>query len=146
MTDDYEGLANELLQVNEALLQDPAPRLITQLTRGEHFVLNYLLTHHHQAHPVELSRHMVVSTARIAALLGRMEAKGLISRVPDPLNNRRVNVTLSAQGLQAIQAFRSQVLSCAAQMLAGLGPEDAREYIRLHKKILTSLAARRPTG
>ncbi len=146
MTDDYEGLANELLQVNEALLQDPAPRLITQLTRGEHFVLNYLLTHHHQAHPVELSRHMVVSTARIAALLGRMEAKGLISRVPDPLNNRRVNVTLSAQGLQAIQAFRSQVLSCAAQMLAGLGPEDAREYIRLHKKLLTSLAARRPTG
>lgn len=146
MTDDYEGLANELLQVNEALLQDPATRLITQLTRGEHFVLNYLLTHHHQAHPVELSRHMVVSTARIAALLGRMEAKGLISRVPDPLNNRRVNVTLSAQGLQAIQAFRSQVLSCAAQMLAGLGPEDAREYIRLHKKLLTSLAARRPTG
>ena len=146
MTDDYEGLANELLQVNEALLQDPAPRLITQLTRGEHFVLNYLLTHHHQAHPVELSRHMVVSTARIAALLGRMEAKGLISRVPDPLNNRRVNVTLSAQGLQAIQAFRSQVLSCAAQMLAGLGPEDAREYIRLHKQLLTSLAARRPTG
>ena len=146
MTDQYEGMAAELLQVNEDLLQDPARRLISQLTKGEHFVLNYLLTHHHQAHPNELSRRMVVSTARIAALLGRMEAKGLITRVPDPLNNRRVNVTLSSQGLEVIQSFRAQVLRSAAQMLAGLGPDDAREYLRLQKKLLASLAARRTTG
>lgn len=67
----------------------------------------------------------MVSTARIAALLNRMEDKGLISRLPDPLNNRQVIVTLSPQGLEAIQTFRSQVIRSAAQMLADLGPEDA---------------------
>ena len=108
MMANYEGLATELLQVNEDLLRVPARHLISKLTQGEHFVLNYLLTHRHQAHPVDLSRGLVVSTARIAALLNRMEDKGLISRLPDPLNNRQVIVTLSPQGLEAIQTFRSQ--------------------------------------
>ena len=136
MMANYEGLATELLQVNEDLLRVPARHLISKLTQGEHFVLNYLLTHRHQAHPV-------VSTARIAALLNRMEDKGLISRLPDPLNNRQVIVTLSPQGLEAIQTFRSQVIRSAAQMLADLGPEDAREFIRIQKKLL---ANQRPTG
>ena len=78
MTEQYEQLANELVQVNEALLHQPAQDLLSKLSRGEHFVLNYLLTHYGQAHPTDLSRHMVVSTARIAALLNRMEEKGLI--------------------------------------------------------------------
>ena len=52
-------------------------------------------------------------------------------------------VTLSPQGLEAIQTFRSQVIRSAAQMLADLGPEDAREFIRIQKKLL---ANQRPTG
>ena len=132
-----------MLQVNEDLLRVPARHRISKLTQGEHFVLNYLLTHHRQAHPVDLSRGLVVGTARIAALLNRMEDKGLISRLPDPLNNRQVIVTLSPQGLEAIQTFRSQVIRSAAQMLADLGPEDAREFIRIQKKLL---ANQRPTG
>ena len=51
MMANYEGLATELLQVNEDLLRVPARHLISKLTQGEHFVLNYLLTHRHQAHP-----------------------------------------------------------------------------------------------
>lgn len=146
MTANYEGLAAELLQVNEAFLQDPTRRLLAQLTKGEYFVLNYLLTHQSRTHPAQLSRHMAVSTARVAALLGRMEDKGLLTRVPDPLNNRQVNVTLSPQGLEVIRAFRAQVLASAAQMLARLGPEDAREYLRLQKKLLSRLPARQTTG
>ena len=86
---------------------------------------------------MDLSRRLGVSSARIAALLGRLEAKGLILRGSDPLNNRQVIVTLSPQGLEAIQAFRDRVLRAAAQMLAALGPEDAREFVRLQKKLLT---------
>ena len=72
-----------------------------------------------------------------------MEDKGLISALPRPLNNRQVIVTPLPQGLEAIQTFRSQVIRSAAQMLADLGPEDAREFIRIQKKLL---ANQRPTG
>lgn len=138
MTADYEGLATELLQVNGALLQLPALHLQVRLNQGEPFVLNYLLLHH-QAHPVELSRSGAVSSARIAALLGRLEDKGYITRGPDPLNNRQVIVTLSPKGLEVIQSFRAQVLRSTAQMLFLLGPEDAKEFIRLRRKLLDNL-------
>lgn len=145
MTANYEGLATELLRVQEVLLRQPDHQLLARLGQGEAFVLNYLLTHQRRAHPGELSRGLSVSTARIAALLGRMERKQLISRGPDPLNNRQVIVTLSPQGLEVIQRLRAQVLHTVVQMLAELGPEDAREFVRLQKKLLTHLAAPGPT-
>ena len=114
MTEQYEQLANELVQVNEALLHQPAQDLLSKLSRGEHFVLNYLLTHYGQAHPTDLSRHMVVSTARIAALLNRMEEKGLISRLPDPLDNRQIIVSLSPKKSSKPQPV---CWSCLAQMI-----------------------------
>lgn len=142
MTEPYEELASELLQVNESLLHQPAQDLLTKLSRGEHFVLNYLFTHQLQAHPTDLSRHMVVSTARIAALLNRMEEKGLISRWPDPLDNRQIIVSLSPKGEQAIEAFRKKVIRATANMLELLGPEDAQEFLRIQRKLVTNMISR----
>lgn len=139
MTETYEGLARELLQVNEVLLHQPAQHLLSKLNRGEHFVLNYLLTHQLQAHPTDLSRHMVVSTARIAALLNRMEEKGLISRLPDPLDNRQIIVSLSPKGEEAIAQFRDKVIHSTASMLEQLGPEDAQEFLRIQRKLVKNL-------
>lgn len=142
MTEQYEQLANELVQVNEALLHQPAQDLLSKLSRGEHFVLNYLLTRYGQAHPTDLSRHMVVSTARIAALLNRMEEKGLISRLPDPLDNRQIVVSLSPKGEKAIEAFRKKVIQATARMLELLGPDDSQEFLRLQRKLVTNLIPR----
>ena len=138
MTEQYEQLANELVQVNEALLHQPAQDLLSKLSRGEHFVL----THYGQAHPTDLSRHMVVSTARIAALLNRMEEKGLISRLPDPLDNRQIIVSLSPKGEKAIEAFRKKVIQATARMLELLGPDDSQEFLRLQRKLVTNLIPR----
>ena len=127
MTEQYEQLANELVQVNEALLHQPAQDLLSKLSRGEHFVLNYLLTHYGQAHPTDLSRHMVVSTAR---------------RLPDPLDNRQIIVSLSPKGEKAIEAFRKKVIQATARMLELLGPDDSQEFLRLQRKLVTNLIPR----
>ena len=135
-------MANDLEQDNEALLQHPAQDLLSKLSRGEHFVLNYLLPHYGQAHPTDLRRHMVVSTARIAALLNRMEEKGLISRLPDPLDTRQIIVSLSPKGEKAIEAFRKKVIQATARMLELLGPDDSQEFLRLQRKLVTNLIPR----
>ena len=138
MNPEYEELAAELLRLNIGMLQEPAKQKISKMTRGEVFVLNYLMTHQNQAHPAEISRSMVVSTARIAALLSRLEEKQYISRASDPSDNRQVIVTLLPQGLALIQRIRSEVIAAVVRMLERLGPEDAREYIRIQKKICSS--------
>lgn len=139
MNPEYEELAIELLRLNIGMLQEPAKQKIAKMTRGEFFVLNYLMTHQNQAHPAEISRSMVVSTARIAALLSRLEEKQYISRSQDPTDNRQVIVTLLPQGLALIQRIQSEVISAVVRMLERLGPEDAREYIRIQKKILSGI-------
>lgn len=140
MTTDYNDLAAELLSINEALEALPARTLLHKFSHGEHFVLNYLAAHAQGARPVDLSRGLLVSTARIAALLRRMENKGLIQRRPDPTNNRQVLVFPSPEGLEAMRQFRAQVLSATAGMLRALGPEDAAELVRLEKKLLGHLS------
>ena len=80
----YAALANELLGVRANLLQVPASQQLSQMVKGEMFVLNYLLTHKAIIHPKELSEKMAVTTARIASLLNHMEEKKLICRYPDP--------------------------------------------------------------
>ena len=138
----FEQLADELIRTQVDLLRIPARRQIARLNRGEQSVLQYLLVHESPAHPRDLSRNLEVSTARVAALLGVMEAKGLIARSVDPEDNRQVIVTLLPAGVQAIRVIQAQVRDTVIQLLVKLGPEDAAEYLRIQKRI-ASFASRK---
>ena len=131
----YAALANELLGVRANLLQVPASQQLSQMMKGEMFVLNYLITHKSIVHPKELSEKMAVTTARIASLLNHMEGKRLIWRYTDPEDSRQVVVVLTDEGKKAIQSVRAKVISYVSAMLEDLGPEDAEAYIRIQKKI-----------
>ncbi|MGM9549323.1 MAG: MarR family winged helix-turn-helix transcriptional regulator [Faecousia sp.] len=135
---DYASLASQLLSVRANLLQVPAYQHLSKMTKGELFVLNYLVTHETVIHPKELSEKMSVSTARIAFLLHHMEEKGLIVRSSDLSDNRQIIVRLTEDGIKAIQKTRVEVISRVSAMLEGLGPDDAREYIRIQEKILSN--------
>ena len=65
-----------------------------------------------------------------------MEEKGLIARSSDLSDNRQIFVRLTENGVTAIQKARAEVISRVSSLLEALGPEDAREYIRLQEKIL----------
>lgn len=136
----YHDLATELVSLNIQLFRLPAKQHLSQLTKGERFVLFYLLTHRFKAHPRDLSQNMLVSTARIAALLGRMEEKQLVARSQDPKDNRQVIVTLLPRGESAIREIYVSATQSVARMLEALGPEDAAEYLRLQRKILANAA------
>ena len=132
---DYTSLAQELLTVRANLLQVPANQQLSQMVRGEMFVLNYLFTHEGAIHPKELSHQMAVTTARIASLLNHMEQKQLLLRRADPGDNRQVIVELTEQGRETTREIRAQVIRYLSAMLEELGPEDAQAYIRIQKKI-----------
>ena len=131
---DYSLLAGQLLNVQANLLQVPAYQQLSKMVRGELFVLNYLATHETAIHPKELSKKMAVSTARITFLLHHMEEKGLIARSSDLSDNRQIFVRLTENGVNAIQKARAEVISRVSSLLEALGPEDAREYIRIQEK------------
>ena len=131
----YQSLASELIRIRMNLLQVPASQKLSGILRGELFVLNYLYNRDEGVHPKELSEKLSVSTARIASLLNHMEEKHLVVRETDLQDSRQVLVRLTPDGLDAIRRCRSDVLANVERMLEGLGPDDAREYIRIQEKI-----------
>ena len=96
---DYHLLAEELIELHRRLLSFPVNRMLADLAKGELFVLNYLMVHQDPVHPKELSQQMMVSTARVAALLNRMEEEGLIVRLPDSRDNRQTIITPTQFGI-----------------------------------------------
>ena len=78
----------------------------------------------------------------VTTMVRRMEEKGLISRLPDPLDNRQIIVSLSPKGEKAIEAFRKKVIQATARMLELLGPDDSQEFLRLQRKLVTNLIPR----
>lgn len=133
---DYEKLAGELVEVR--LL---APRLdleneLQKLIRGSGQVLNYLyeredLTTFPSAMAVELNQ----SSSRIAVVLRDLEKEQLIVRLHSKRDCRKFEISLSNRGRKKTEEIRKEVISSTAELLERLGDEDAKEYVRLQRKL-----------
>ena len=72
---DYVSLARELLELFSRLKPSDPPRMLTQFSQGELFVLKYLNDSSDPVTPGQLSRTEGISTARIAAVLRGWKAR-----------------------------------------------------------------------
>lgn len=133
---DYINLARELLSIRTELNNLPIGEAMIKMSEGEYYVLTFLLSNGFSAHPSQLSRSMSVSSARIAALLNRLEEKGMICRTCDPKDDRKVIVTLTEKGKTEVSSTIENTVLCISKTLEKLGEYDAEEYIRIQKKLL----------
>ncbi|MDR1465680.1 MAG: MarR family transcriptional regulator [Oscillospiraceae bacterium] len=134
---DYTESANQLLQVFAAARNGSAVFLHRQLLQGEAFTLHMLSQREDgTVQPGELAAAAKTSTARVAATLGSLEQKGLVTRQVDPSDRRKVLVSLTPQGREDIQEKQQHMRALAEKMLRALGEDDARELLRLARRLL----------
>ncbi len=133
---DYRHMAVKLLDIRANMPQIKAERQLSKMMIGENFALNYLASNNNEAYPKDLSKSMMVSSARIAVILKQLERDGLITRTVDAQDNRKVIVRLTDKGAHLIEKDRSVLLEGLVEMLEYLGPEDAEAYIRIRRKLL----------
>ena len=131
----YDLLLEELLQSGKQLARSDIFSRTENLAKGEAFVLGFL-SDHGDAVSGDLCKAMHVSSARIAALLGILEGKGLILRRRDPGDLRRIRVTLTSKGRETIAERRRMIRGRLYGMLEALGPEDANHLVRIVGRIV----------
>ena len=136
---EYAQLAEELLNLRVSMSQMRIERRMSKLAKGEMFVINYLGRHENSAYPKDLSRNMDVSTARIATILNHLEMNKLVTRTVDSHDNRQIIVSLTRSGIERYRQYRADMLSSVEKMLASLGENDAKEYVRLQKKLVQTM-------
>ena len=126
-----DAMAQELLRLMETLPRRTPKRMMQELSKGEAFLMNYLLAADSPVRPVELSRAMDTSTARVSAAINSMERKGWAVRQADPADHRGTLVSLTGAGREFIIACRRGALENMKAVLMALGERDAAEYLRI---------------
>ena len=133
---DYVELANQLIDLRSRVPQIKMERTISEMGRGEVLVMNYLSSNKNRAYPKDISKALMLTTARIAAILKNLEKHDMITRTQDSLDNRQTVVELTDTGLASVSARREKLVQTTAKMLEALGEEDAKAYIRIQKKLM----------
>ncbi len=83
----------------------------------------------------DLSEHMKVSTARIAVLLKKMEAKGLIEKEHDSADGRVVVVKLSKRGKELADQFKENLYTHIGEMIDKIGMDRMLEFAAVSNEI-----------
>lgn len=124
-------------------LRDCAPKpffnKIDETQRGKEFVLVYLEETEGEVYAGDIARALGVSTARIAALLNRLEKNGFITRETAAHDARKTVVRLAPLGRQWTLRTREQILDKMELLLERVGKEDIQEFIRISRKIQRTL-------
>lgn len=108
---------------------------IDESQKGIGFVLVYLQEANHEVIAGDLARELNVSTARIAALLRKMEKSGLIVRYRSAVDARQTVVEITQEGCAYVDKIKEQILVRMELLLEKVGREDMEEFIRISQKI-----------
>lgn len=132
---DYRHLAEELVAQhgNREFLRDV--RAMDRDVAGEQYVLKFLSDHDGMSHPTDVRRGMGVTSSRVAAILRCLERRGFVERAVDPADRRCAIVTLTDAGRTCMVERRAAAVERCAWLLERLGPEDARTFICLQRRI-----------
>lgn len=107
--------------------------------KGTCFVLAYLEQSSGEVIAGDLAKELRVSTARIAALLKKMEKNGLITRHISPSDARRTVVKITPKGAAYAGQERERILSKGELLIEKVGRRDLDELIRIIWKIRAAL-------
>ncbi len=133
---DYTELAIQLIDMRAAAPHIKMERTMSQLARGEILALNYLAANGNRAYPKDMSKALMLTTARVAAMLKSLEGQDVITRTPDPSDSRQVSVCLTEKGIALVEERRTAMIRSVAKMLEALGEEDAKAYVRIQSKLV----------
>ena len=135
---DYSKLADEFLQYIHLLRRFKPQQQINESMYGEAYALYYIASRGEGIIPSEISGAIGISSARIAATLNGLENKGYITRRIDTSDRRRILVSLTDRGRAQEKAYRGKLIEIIEQMLGVLGENDAKEYVRITRKMAES--------
>lgn len=108
---------------------------IDRSSMGIRAILKYLSRENERATAGEISKALGVSTARVAVLLKKMEAKGLLEKQSDPADGRLVVVCLSQQGKDTAEQVRQEIYALIGSLIDEIGMERMLEFAAISNEI-----------
>lgn len=122
-----------------AAVEDSKPKDLSKITNetmsGIGAVLRFLYESDRDITAGQISSFMNVSTARVAALLKKMEARGLIVKSTGENDARTTVVRLSSKGIETVKIMKEKMIRDISAVIDKIGMEPFLEYIEMTKRI-----------
>jgi DNA-binding MarR family transcriptional regulator len=90
--------------------------------------------------PTTIAERLLVTTASTTSLLNTLESRGLLTRLPDPDDRRRLLVSLTEQGRQVVDDFLPEVVTLQTAVMASLSEAERRRLLQSLAAIRESIA------
>lgn len=103
--------------------------------RGSMLALVYLHKMGGSVLPGQMAADMNLSSARVAAILRRMEEKELVTRMVSEDDRRKEPVVLTEKGEACCLEREAHMVEKTARLIAALGEQDTAELLRIIKRI-----------
>jgi DNA-binding MarR family transcriptional regulator len=113
--------------------------VVGEMTLSQASVLS-LLEREGPATPGILATKERISPQSMGTILVSLEALGLVSRIPDPTDGRRLVISLTEAGLQVIHGARRQKEERLAQALANNFTDEEQQVLMAALPLLERLA------
>ena len=82
-----------------------------------------------------LGRMIAMDAATMQGVIGRLIDRGLVARAPDPHDRRRVRLSLTGSGRDAVQDAFDNALRVEQEILAPLNTRERQTLVRLLRRI-----------
>jgi DNA-binding MarR family transcriptional regulator len=91
--------------------------------------------------PTTISERLLVTTASVTSLLDTLERRGLVARLRDPDDRRKLLVSLTEEGHQIVDRFLPEVVALQTAVMAGLSEAERQRLLRSLAAIREAVAA-----
>ncbi|WP_432938229.1 MarR family winged helix-turn-helix transcriptional regulator [Kribbella sp. CA-253562] len=89
----------------------------------------------------ELSAILGVERSSLTGLVDRAEHRGLVVRQPDPADRRAVKVTLTAEGMDALERFHKELTIKLEQLLTELPAKEREQFTGTLRRLVADAPA-----
>lgn len=134
---DYQKLIYEFGDIQYEIAKLKELSTIFETTKGENLVLSYLMQRRCNVNPKEISQELNLTSARVAAVLKKLEERNFLERFEDPENHRQTLVRVLPEGEAYHQTMHDNFSLSVRELLEMLGKEDAVNYLRIRGRIVS---------
>jgi DNA-binding MarR family transcriptional regulator len=104
--------------------------------RRQHYVVLSALLERGAVSQAALGRRLAIDRSDMHTLLGELEQAGLVERVRDELDNRRILLELTVVGVRTLKRLDRHVEAAQQALVAPLAPAELRELERLLTRLV----------
>ena len=108
---------------------------LSNKNKGLSFVLKYISDHDGKAYTNDISNKMHISTARVSAIINKLEDRGLVTRQDSKTDARKTIIVLTDKGASFVKEMEESLIQTTIHLINTVGMDELMEFLRITKDI-----------